>query len=269
MQNKSLTPLTKIIFWFVAVNALAGALALMFLPARTDTLFFWTIQPPINAALFGALYLGGAAVVGWLTYRGEWEPARFLIPVLVSAGFFITITTFLHLDRFVPGFKLFYWLVIYIGAPLLALGVYFVHERGVLERGGANWMVSDPVKPLTQGIALTLGAILIALGIAIQIAPGRIVPVWPWPTSPLMLRIFASWFSAFGVGLLWFYFDRDWQRVKYIANLMIAASALDLLMIFIHRADLTSTGVSLWVYLFHLAMFGAVGLVMHGIQRRT
>ncbi|GAB4581328.1 MAG: hypothetical protein Fur0022_40750 [Anaerolineales bacterium] len=263
MRNKVLSPLTKVVFWFVAVNALAGALSLMFLPTRTDALFFWTITPPINAALFGALYLGGAAVVGWLTYRGEWEPARFLIPVLVSAGFFISITTFLHLDKFTPGIKLFYWLVIYIGAPLLALGVYFFHERG-----GANWAVTEPVKPLTRGIAILLGAILLVLGIAILFAPGSIIPVWPWPTSPLMLRIFASWFSAFGVGLLWFYFDRDWQRVKYIPNLMIAASALDLLMIFIHRGDLTSTGMGLWVYVFHLAMFGVVGGVMYGLQRR-
>lgn len=84
--------------------------------------------------------------------------------------------------------------------------------------------------------------------------------------TPLMLRIFASWFAAFGVGLLWFLIERDWTRVQHIATLMIAASALDLLMIVVHRADLTTTGLSLWVYCFHLALFGVVGLLLHGLQ---
>jgi hypothetical protein len=47
-----------------------------------------------------------------------------LIPILVAAGVLIALTTFLHLDRFTPGLKLWYWLVIYIGAPLLA-GLFY------------------------------------------------------------------------------------------------------------------------------------------------
>lgn len=85
--------------------------------------------------------------------------------------------------------------------------------------------------------------------------------------TPLMLRVFAAWFSAFGVGLLWFQVEREWPRLQQIANLMFAAAGLDLLMIFIHRGDLTSTGISLWIYCFHLALFGAVGLLFHWLQR--
>ena len=255
---------TKIVFWFVAVNALAGALSLILLPTQTGSLFFWEIKPPLNAALFGALYLGGAVVVGLLTYRGGWEPARFLIPVLVSAGIFISLTTFLHLDRFSPGFKLFYWLVIYIGAPLLALFIYVQQERS-----GANWAVIEPVAPVTRRIAVVVGALLVLLGLVVLTWPTLVIANWPWPTTPLMVRIFASWFSAFGVGLLWFLVERDWGRLQYVANLMIAAAGLDLLMIFIHRGDLTSSGLNLWVYCFHLAAFGLLGLLMHWFQRRA
>lgn len=252
----------KVVWWFVALNALAGAVALLFFPTRTEQLFFWEIKPALNAALFGALYLGGAVVVGWVTYRGAWEPARFLIPVLVSAGIFISITTLLHLARFTPGPKLVYWLLIYIGAPLLALGFYIQHERP-----GANWAVTRPVRPLTRLIAVGLGGVLLVLGLALLAWPGGVVAYWPWPITPLMLRIFAAWFSAFGVGLLWFWVEREWPRVQHIASLMVAASALDLLMVVIHRQDLTTTGPSLWVYCFHLALFGLVGLLMHWLQR--
>lgn len=252
----------KVVWWLVALNALAGAVSLLFFPTRTDQFFFWEIKPALNAALFGALYLGGAVMVGWVTYRGAWEPARFLIPVLVSAGLFISITTLLHLERFTPGPQLIYWLVVYMGAPFLALGFYIQHERP-----RANWAVTHPVKPLTRALAIGLGGVLLILGLALMAWPSGVVAVWPWPTTPLMLRIFAAWFSAFGVGLLWFWVERDWQRVHYIAKLMIAASALDLLMVVIHRQDLTNTGLNLWVYCFHLALFGIIGLLMHWLQR--
>ncbi len=261
--NRRLSRLSRIIFGVVAINALFGALSLLFFPSRTDTLFFWKISPPINAALFGALYLGGALVVGWITYRGEWEPARFLIPVLVSAGIFISITTLLHIDRFTPGIKLGYWLLVYIGAPILALFIYFYHERPP-----ADWRVIEPITRTTRTIAVGLGGVLLLLGGIMIIAPGFWVEQWPWATSPLMIRVFASWFSAFGVGLLWFYFDQDWRRLHLIATLMIAASGLDLLMIFIHRDDLNTTGLTLWVYCFHLALFGVVGLLFHWLQRQ-
>jgi hypothetical protein len=50
---------------------------------------------------------------------------------------------------------------------------------------------------------------------------------------------------------------------------MIAAAGLDLLMTFIHRNDLTSTGLSLWLFCFHLALFGLIGVFMHVWQRRA
>jgi hypothetical protein len=262
--DKPMSRFMKLVFWFVAVNALAGAVLLMGFPTRTDTLFFWSIKPPLNAALFGALYAGGAAIVALVTYRGRWEPARFLIPILVSAGFFISVTTLLHLDRFTPGFRLAYWLIIYVGAPLLALFFYVQHERG-----GADWTVIEPVLPATRAIAIATGALLVVLGVLVLVWPNLVVDTWPWPTTPLMVRIFVSWFSAFGVGLLWFLVERDWRRLQHIATLMIAAAGLDLVMVLIHRGDLTTTGPTFWLYCVHLAIFGFLGGLMLWLQRKS
>jgi len=262
--NTPMSLTMRVAFGLVALNALAGAVSLIFFPTRTDTLFFWEIKPALNAALFGALYLGGAVIVAWLVYQGVWEPARFLVPVLVTAGILISVTTLLHLNRFIPGIKLAYWLVIYVGAPLLALGFYFQHERG-----GANWTVREPITRATRLIAIPLGGLLFVLGVGLLIWPEGAMANWPWPITALMLRVFASWFSAFGVGLLWFWIEREWQRLRHIANLMIAAAGLDLLMVYLHRNDLTTTGISLWVYCFHLALFGVIGLILHWLQRRS
>lgn len=261
--ERPMSPLAKISFWFVALNALGGALSLLFFPHATDILFFWTIKPAINAALFGALYLGGAAVVGAMAYRGEWEQARFLVPILVSAGLLISAVTIAHIDRFTPGIKLWYWLIVYIGAPLLALLLYIQHERA-----GANWAVSEPVAPATKRLALSLGALLMTVGCGLILWPEGAARAWPWPMTPLMLRIFAAWFSAFGVGLLWFQFEHDWGRLRHVATLMIAAAGLDLAMVALHWRDITATTGVVLLYCAHLALFGAAGLLMHWLQRR-
>ena len=261
--NTRMSVFTRVVLWFIAINALAGASSLILLPTHTDTLFFWEIKPPINAALFGALYLGGAIVVSLVSYRGQWESARFLVPVLVSAGLFISLTTLIHLDRFAHDFKLVYWLIIYIGAPVLALVLYIYYERR-----GTNWAVTEPIRPITRSIAIVTGAIVVALGMVILAWPELAIPNWPWPISPLMVRVFASWFSAFGVGLLWFYFEKDWSRVYHIASMMIVAAVFDLGLVIVHRNDLTSVGPNFWIFCFHLAAFGVIGLLLHGLQRR-
>jgi hypothetical protein len=259
-----ITLFARIILWFVAVNALVGAFSLILFPSQTDTLFFWEIKPPINAALFGALYLGGAVTVGWVSYRGIWEQARFLVPILVTAGIFISLTTLLHLDRFTAGIKLAYWLLIYVGAPLLAVFIY-----GYQERRGANWTIQEPVTHTTRQLALITGAVVLLLGMVLLIWPHLVLDYWPWKISPLMIRIFASWFNAFGVGLLWFLFERDWTRLRLISYLMMAAAGLDLTMIFLHHADWNSTGLNVWIYCFHLTAFGLVGFVMQWLQRKA
>lgn len=261
------TPLSRwarLVYTFVAVNALAGAFILIFLPEQTETLFFWPINPPINAGLFGALYLGGAGAVFYAVWTNTWESARYLVPILVTAGVAISGVTLLHVDKFTPGFRLFYWLVVYIGAPLLALLIYIIQERR-----GAAWDEVVAVKPLTRWIATFTGISVVVFGLALIIWPDAAVSQWPWDTTPLMVRIFAAWFIAFGVGLLWFQIERDWRRLAMIPNLMIAAAALDLLMIFVHREHINRTDYILWLYCGHLALFGFAAIAMHMLQRQS
>lgn len=263
VQRTKLSWWARFVYGFVAVNAFAGAFILILFPAHTDSLFFWTIRPPINAGLFGALYLGGAAAVGYATWRNMWEPARFLVPILVTAGVLISGVTFLHLDSFTPGVRLVYWLVVYVGAPLLAALIYFDQERR-----GANWRVAVPVRPITRSIATITGALVVVAGVLLIIRPETAVAQWPWPTGPLMVRIFAAWFAAFGAGLLWFQVERDWRRLHHVPNLMVAAAGMDLLMVLLHRPRLTGPAISFWLYCGHLILFGLIGLLLHGLQYR-
>lgn len=258
---RTMTTLTLLVFWFVGLNALAGAASLLLFAQHTNSLFFWPITPPLNAALFGALYLSGGAAVCWLAWRGRWEPARVLIPVLVSAGLLISGVTLAHLERFSPGVRLAYWLGVYAGAPLLALLVYALQERR-----GARWAVVTPLVPATRRLAAASGALLLGAGALIMVWPAPFVASWPWPVTPLMLRIFAAWFGAFGVGLLWFLVDNDWERLALLPRLLIGAAGLDLAVLVVHRGDLTTTGPRLWLYVAHLLALAGLGCLMYALQ---
>jgi hypothetical protein len=261
-----MSPLVRAVFLFVAVNALVGAISLMVFPNQTETLFFWKITPALSATMFGALYLGGAVAVTHAVWRRYWETARYLVPVLVAAGILLTLTTLLHLDRFTPGIRLAYWLIIYIGAPLLALAFWWYYEI----RQQANWdVVGQAVTPLTRLLALVTGAGLVLFGVVAFVRPDLVIAVWPWPISPLMVRVFAAWFTAFAPGLFLFWWERDWNRLYPIASLMIAAAALDLLMTVVHRADLTGSPLQVAVFCAHLAAFGLIGVAMHLAQRQS
>jgi hypothetical protein len=262
--NTRMSRFTILVFWFVGLNALAGATSLIFFPSYTDSLFFWSITPPLNAALFGALYLGGGLAVCWCAVRRQWEPARVLIPVLVIAGTLISGVTLLHLDRFNPGPRLAYWLIVYLGAPLLALTIYIRQERR-----GARWAVTRPLAVSTRRLAVSVGALLLVAGVLMLLWPAPAVARWPWPTTALMTRIFAAWFSAFGVGLLWFQIERDWGRLALLATLLLAAALLDLAVLLAHWGDLTPAGPSLWLYGAHLLGLGLVGGLLHWLQWRS
>jgi hypothetical protein len=82
----------------------------------------------------------------------------------------------------------------------------------------------------------------------------------------LMVRIFAAWFGAFGAGLLWFIVEQDWQRLRHLPNLMIAAAGLDLLMVFIHRSAIATTNLTFWLYCGHLLLFALLGVLLHRLQ---
>jgi hypothetical protein len=252
----------RLMFWFVGLNALAGAASLLLFPGHTDSLFFWTITPPLNAALFGALYLAGGAVTSYLAWRGDWEAARVLIPVLVTAGLLISGVTLVHLDRFTPDLRLAYWLAVYLGAPLLALIVYLRQERRA-----ANWTPTMPLAPAVRRLAVLSGALLLGVGTYLLLWPHASAAAWPWPITPLMLRIFAAWFSAFGVGLLWFLVDNDWTRLALLPRLLIVAAGIDLLVLLFYRADLSTTGPRLWLYIAHMAGMILLGILLHWLQR--
>lgn len=252
---KPMSSLMKVVFWFVVINAYAGAASLILFPTDTRSTFFWDIAPLINARMFGVLYLAAGSLVLQALIRGWWEPARYLTAMVPAFTGMMLATTLVHIDVFDPGLELSYWLMVYIVAPLAAIFFYMQHERG-----GAEWrVVSQPVAPIPRAIAIATGVVAALFAAVIFIAPDLITGRWPWTISPLMVRVFSAWVSAFALSLLWFGVERDWERVKPVASLIVVAAALMLLVLAIHREALRPDAVSVALFVSGIVLVGSIG----------
>lgn len=263
--DKRMSIWMRLIYLFVVANAYAGAISLIFFPGSTDSLFFWKITPNINAVLFGALYLVAGSVVLLAVIRGSYELARYLTPMILPFSTLLLLSTALHQEKFTPGIKLYYWLAVYVVAPLATMFFYWQFERG-----GAAWHIkSNPVKPLARWFAVILGALLAVYVITCFFFPDVIVNFWPWMLTPLLAKAFGSWLAALAGGLLWFSYERDWKRLQPLAYLMALIPVSTLLVIALNQADLKSTGINLIIFVAALVVLGLCGVLIAVLQHAS
>jgi len=258
-----LSKFMKFIFWFVVFNSTAGALSLIMFPTQTERYFFWNITPPINAMLVGTMYLVAGLAVAYAAIRGTWEGARFIAAMGFSLSVVLLAATLIHIDRFVPGAKLTYWLAVYFIFPALVALMYWQYEKS-----GANWQVSaHAIKPITRLAAVAVGAGMLIFSLIGFLFPDLISSIWPWQLSPLMVRVFLSWLTALGVSNLWFWIEKDWTRVQPVAYMLIATPLVIVIMMLVNQTDLTGSPISLWGFVAALVAIGLAGFFMLWQQR--
>jgi hypothetical protein len=255
----------KAVFWFVVANAAGGALVLILFPAQTETLFFWKINPPINAMLMGVMYLVAGMGVAYALWQGTWEALRYIVVMAFSFASVLFVVTFLHMDLFLPGIRLYYWLLIYFIAALFSALIFWRFERA-----GGNWqVVSQEVRPLTRLSAFTIGIIMLIFTVTGLLLPNFLIEVWPWTISPLMMRVLMSWLAALAAGNLWIGFEKDWKRVRAIAYMLSVVSILIGLIVLINQAELIGSLLVLRVFSLLLLLMGLTGMFMLWNQSRN
>ena len=261
--ERQLPGIVKAVFWFVVVNAMGGALVLLLFPGRTESYFFWNITPPINAMLMGGMYLVAGSAVLYAILRGTWEAMRFMAVMAAAFTSLLFIVTLVHMDRFIPGLRLYYWLLVYFVAATFAGSIYWYFERSGSNRQTAH----QEIQPFTRLSAVVTGAAILILVVVGLLVPEVITRIWPWMISPLMMRVFMSWLAALAAGTLWFGFERDWPRVQPVAYMLIAVPVLIAILLPINRADLTGNPLTLTVFLVLLVLMGLTGIFMIWQQR--
>jgi hypothetical protein len=190
--------------------------------ASTATMFAWTIDPPLTAAILGANYWASTALAVWAARERLWANGRVSISVALAFAPITTAATFLHFDAFhtdSSGFTLFitwFWIVAYAIYPLQLL---WMLRKQLMTPGG------DPPRttPLPGWLRTTFVAqaiVLVPLGAVMFVAPNSISPGWPWTTETggaiagLSTQALSAWVLAFGILAAHCARENDVNRVR-------------------------------------------------------
>ncbi|RBY81433.1 hypothetical protein DQ239_02275 [Blastococcus sp. TF02-09] len=230
-------PGTRWLLRAFSVLTFLAFVSLFLMAARTDRYFAWTIAPAATAAFVGAAYAAGCLLVV-LSLRERWW-SRVRVP-FVTVLVFTVVTlaaTLLHLDRFhfaAPGVvaraAAWFWVAVYVVVPPGMLLMLVAQER---------LPQADPPgrMPLPRGLAAVLGvqgAVFLAVGAVLFVAPGTETALWPWSLTPLTARTVAAWLLAFGVGTVLALRDRDLDRLELAAVAYAVFGALEVVVLLLY-----------------------------------
>ena len=243
-------------------------LPLFLFSAKTATLFAWTIQPPLTAAVLGANYWASAVLAILASRERLWAHGRVSISVALVFAPVTTAATILHLGLFHTdgsGFTLFitwFWLVAYALYPL-QLAVVVTRQ---LRTPGADPPRTHPLPSWLRGIFVVQAALLLPLGTLMLAAPTLVRGMWPWTVPVLSEQVLSAWTLAFGVLALHSLWENDLRRIRVVLWAFPAFVVLHVVAIARFGSALQWGEPGPYVYLAYLASGLALGA--YGIARR-
>lgn len=252
-----------VLFGLVLPLLFIAGVQLFILSEQTATYFAWTFTAPLAAAFMGAGYWSAM----FHAYSGArakgWEYVRTSMPAALTATGLLTITTFLHLDKFhlnsplfITRFVTWVWIAVYVLVPPILAIAWIIQAR----LPGAHIKGQNPLPTwMRSGFAL-LAAFALLSGLGLFLAPGAMAGLWPWPVPPLAARAISSWLCAFGVACATLTWENDIKFGEGTCSSLFAFCVLELIVVFRYSSTIDWTKPLAIAYI----LFLLLGLVSSG-----
>ena len=182
--------ITRVVAGFLVLILIDAAQLLAFYPERTETLWAWTIAPPLTSMLLGSVYVAGAYFFARVLFGAPWERVAAGFPPIIAFVWMAAIATLLHLDRFHEDSLPFAaWAALYIVTPI-GVPLLYLHNRRPL--GGP---------PLARAVRIGLGVVgaaIVSASMVLFMVPDVGIDNWPYTLTPLTTRITAAVLTVYG-----------------------------------------------------------------------
>jgi len=183
----------------------AAGIQLFVLAGHTDRDFAWTIQPPLTAAVLGAFYWAALAMLLVAAARPSWPTVRAGMPAVLAGTILILAATLLHLGIFhlhAPHAETiafaWIWIVVYVAVPPLIAVVWVLQARVA----GPDPPRQTPLPRWLRAATAAEGLALLAMGVALFVAPHPVDSAWPWTMTPLAGQALGASLVAIGALLV-------------------------------------------------------------------
>lgn len=262
--NQGLTSYSKFVLYGLVLPLLfIAGIQLFILSTQTETYFAWTFALPLAAAFMGAGYW--AAI--FHAYSGArakgWEFVRSSMPAALTATTMLTITTYLHLDKFhldsplfITRFVTWVWIAVYVLVPPILAIAWIIQAR----LPGAHVKGQHPLPAWMRGGFALLALFALIFGLGLFLAPASMSTLWPWKVTPLAARAISSWLSAFGVACATLTFENDIKLGAGTCSSLFAFCVLELIVVARYPAAIDWAKPLAIVYI----LFLVLGLLVTG-----
>jgi hypothetical protein len=223
-----------VLFGLVLPLLFIAGIQLFVFSEQTATYFAWTFASPLAAAFMGAGYW--AAMVhayGGVRAKG-WEYVRSSVPAALTATTMLTITTFLHLDKFhldsplfITRFVTWVWIAVYVFVPPILAIAWIIQGR----LPDANVKGENPLPIWMRGGFALLAVFALLVGVSLFLVPDSMSALWPWAVTPLAARAVSSWLCAFGVACATLTFENDIRHGAGTCSSLFAFCILELMVV--------------------------------------
>src|SRR5512133_3810284 len=186
-EQQGLTGYSRFVLYGLVLPLLfIAGIQLFVLSEQTETYFAWTFAIPMAAAFMGAGYCAAMfhAYTGARSRR--WAYVRTSMPAALTATTLLTVTTFLHLDKFhlnsplfITRFVTWVWIAVYVVVPVVLAIAWITQAR----LAGANVKGQNPLPAWMRGGFALLAAFALLSGIGLFIAPATMSTLWAWKVA--------------------------------------------------------------------------------------
>ena len=234
--DDGIRPLTKAVAALVLPFLAAAFVLLYFLPADTEQLFAWTIQPPLTAMVLASAYSGGIWFFIQVLRQDRWHRVRHGFPGALLFATLLALATVLHWDRFHFGHISFItWATLYLVTPVLLLGVLIVNWRADVGKPDAvDTVIPWPVRILLAAF----GAASLAIGLTLFLVPTAAIEEWAWDVTPLTARVLGTVLTLPGTVHLWLLVDSRWSAFRWMFQTQMVSLVFLNLAVFLCREQL-------------------------------
>ncbi|MGZ9226500.1 MAG: hypothetical protein ACXW4M_13185 [Anaerolineales bacterium] len=232
---QGLTPFSRFVLFGIVLPLLfIAGVQLFILAEQTETYFAWTFASPISAAFMGAGYWAAMLHAYSGARAKSWATVRTSLPAALTATTLLTITTFLHLDKFhfdsplfITRFVTWVWIIVYVTVPFILFAAWAIQSR----LPGADVKGRNPLRGWMRGGFALLAAFALLSGLALFIAPTAMSTLWPWEVTPLAGRAISSWLTAFGLAGAALASENDIKHGAGTASSLFAFCVLQLIVL--------------------------------------
>jgi hypothetical protein len=255
--NPRISLLLRGVTWLeVAVLVVAGGGLLIAHPLVVG-IWPWSLAP-FNLRFLGALYTAALLAAFLQCWFGRWAPARTVTAMIFVFTLVVTVSSFLHWERFDPvKVEVWVWFVLYIGVCLNA-GSHLWWYRSVPAAG-------QPPASRSRAALLAQSLVLGGYGVALLILPEQAAKLWPWKIDAFHAQLYSVTFLAPAAGALSLLRSAtriDWYTlgITQLAWGLLPILALVIVDVRLHRVDWQTGSVWIWIGLF--VMTAAMGTWM-------